>query len=404
MARVLLILAVTACGYQDYQGKHHLRAFAKETGKQVFFFRHCIRSTGEEVKGVDGFHFAKNFTNLPLPNWETPTKWCTLRGAEIMEHIGNRLASSKLSSATSQTIRVISDTKNRDATSANYLMQGIHQKNLTFDTMVEFLPLVFNSYDPHTGAGVCHPPDEALHVGQSAARLSSIAMPMGVGPRPTMNLTRFQELLQELQGLIGQGVAGPLKDLPLPEITPEKGIMMGAVNVIKLFAQNMIYGFGSGIKYTKATLEQRHAWSSWIHYQRQVVFQTPAVLAVKKACGILKVIGDLKNPIGDSIYVGHDDDLDALAMFFDVSWEAPPWGTSSPTPPGSALTFRVTYPTVEVEFIYPTFDGSAFPQLNVVRTTPPTVDLGVVEARAVKLVQLYAGQPCIDACRGARIF
>eukprot|EP00913_Durusdinium_trenchii_P035830 g33528.t1 len=182
------------------------------------------------------------------------------------------------------------------------------------------------------------------------------------------------------------------EDLPLPEITPEKGIMMGAVNVIKLFAQNMIYGFGSGIKYTKATLEQRHAWSSWIHYQRQVVFQTPAVLAVKKACGILKVIGDLKNPIGDSIYVGHDDDLDALAMFFDVSWEAPPWGTSSPTPPGSALTFRVTYPTVEVEFIYPTFDGSAFPQLNVVRTTPPTVDLGVVEARAVKLVQLYAGE------------
>ncbi|CAK8992563.1 Uncharacterized protein SCF082_LOCUS3152 [Durusdinium trenchii] len=176
------------------------------------------------------------------------------------------------------------------------------------------------------------------------------------------------------------------EDLPLPEITPEKGIMMGAVNVIKLFAQNMIYGFGSGV------------WGD------RVVFQTPAVLAVKKACGILKVIGDLKNPIGDSIYVGHDDDLDALAMFFDVSWEAPPWGTSSPTPPGSALTFRVTYPTVEVEFIYPTFDGSAFPQLNVVRTTPPTVDLGVVEARAVKLVQLYAGQPCIDACRGARIF
>eukprot|EP00913_Durusdinium_trenchii_P035828 g33527.t1 len=68
----------TACGYQDYQGKHHLRAFAKETGKQVFFFRHCIRSTGEEVKGVDGFHFAKNFTNLPLPNWETPTKWSSL--------------------------------------------------------------------------------------------------------------------------------------------------------------------------------------------------------------------------------------------------------------------------------------------------------------------------------------
>lgn len=32
-----------------------------------------------------------------------------------------------------------------------------------------------------------------------------------------------------------------------------------------------------------------------------------------------------------------------------------------------------------MEFIYPTFDGSAFPQLNVVRTTPPTVDLGVVE-------------------------
>lgn len=37
------------------------------------------------------------------------------------------------------------------------------------------------------------------------------------------------------------------EDLPLPEITPEKGIMMGAVNVIKLFAQNMIYGFGSGV-------------------------------------------------------------------------------------------------------------------------------------------------------------
>ena len=38
-----------------------------------------------EVEGVEPFTFASNFTDRPLPNWETEPMSCTKQGAQIME-------------------------------------------------------------------------------------------------------------------------------------------------------------------------------------------------------------------------------------------------------------------------------------------------------------------------------
>ena len=64
-----------------------------------------------------------------------------------------------------------------------------------------------------------------------------------------------------------------------------------------------------------------------------------------------------------TLYVGHDGNLDGLAVLLGLRWAAPPpyrGGEVLPTPPGSALLFDVS-PTdqVSVSFLYPTFSGSA---------------------------------------------
>jgi len=406
MPRLFLILTV-AGGYQDQRGQVHLRASAKPLpSKQVIFFRHCVRSLDDEVNGVEGFAAAQNFTNQSLPDFETPVKWCTTQGANIMEFTGKWLAATRLPSVSSKTLQMISDIKNRDATSANYLLRGLANANDAYDFNVRYLPLLFNSFDPVGGKGLCRSPNLTLAMQQSAALLMEKSMPMGVGKLKDMNISRYKMALEGLESLVGHGVAGPQEAMPVPHLSLRGTVMMGGASVMRFFGQAMMYAFASGISYTAATVEQRYSYIEWLHFYRKVRSQIPAFLVVKKACGILKVIDDLRSPFKpDIIYSGHDDDLDALAMFFNISWEAPPWKGESPTPPGSALAFTTVMDQmkVQVDFLYPEFNGSAAIPLHSTPTKPSWVDLKVVEDNALKLIQLYAGPTCIDACRGAKI-
>lgn len=402
MWAVRVFLIVTVGGYQDKERQVHLRASAKTLpSKQVIFFRHCVRSTNRQVKGVDGFGFAENFTNRSLPNWQTPERWCTAQGAEMMEHTGKWLAQTRFPSITSKTLQMISDVMNRDATSANHLLQGLAKKNETYDFTVQFLPHLFHSFGH--GRTLCTP-NSSLVKKESAELLLSTTMPMGVGRlHEHMNTTRYREALRTLETFVGRGKAGPLEDLPVPSVSADGSVKLGGASVMRFFAQNLMYAFASGIPYMSATMEQRYSYVEWVYFYRKVLSQVPAKLAVQRACGILKVIDDLRSPLGPNMmYSGHDGDLDALALAFQLSWEAPPWPGTSPTPPGSALAFTVQPDEVKVEFLYPVFNGSAAIDLRSMATSPAKVDLAAVEERVKKLIRLYAGQSCIDACQGAK--
>mmetsp|Transcript_50774 Transcript_50774/g.94936 ORF Transcript_50774/g.94936 Transcript_50774/m.94936 type:complete len:415 (-) Transcript_50774:212-1456(-) len=366
--------------------------------KQVLVFRHCVRSTSTKVKAAKSdFGHAENFTNLSLPNWETPEQWCTGQGAAIMEQTSKHLEAILGADLSSSELKVISDTDQRDANTANSLLRGLADKRKTFRSVVDYIPLIFNAYAPDFGEPLCPGPSEEEETLQSQKLLQSVPMPMGVGRRLEMNQSRYMEVLEILQQLIGIGSAGKLTDLPLPEVDAA-GKLVGAPAVLKTFSQSMLYAFASGIPYTNATTQQRYDLISWQYWFRQVL-ETPAKLVPKKACGAISVIEALLSPSEHHmLYVGHDSDLDALAHFFQISWEAPPFPGPRPTPPGSALAFAPGDHEASVKFVYEVFDGTSTPGVRVVETTPSTVDLHKTKDRILREIELYAGLSCAAAC------
>lgn len=244
-------------------------------------------------------------------------------------------------------------------------------------------------------------------------------MPMGVGFAHDLNHTRYIEVLQLLESLVGVGAAGPLTGLAgIPAIGTirssdggnPKAAITGAPIVLKLFAQNLLYSHASGIPYTNASLEQIYELSSWIYWYRQVS-QTPVKLVSKNACGALSIIGKLLGTAGDdagtlgAVYVGHDSDLDALAYFFNLTWKAPPFRAPRPTPPGSSLAFKPDGDTAWVHFAYQDFNftkdrgGKEIAAVQVVRTSPAQVDLVRAKAWIENRIVKFAGQGCLNACR-----
>lgn len=387
---------------------------------EVRMFRHCVRRVSTKVKGAKpGYTHASNYTARPLPAWNTPEMWCTGAGADLIESEGQQLAKLQNATIDASALRVLVDVDQRDASTANSLMQGLADSSQVFTAKAEYFPLLFDAYAPHKGRGVCPFPDAEMDRAQKIQLLKETPMPMGVGFAHDLNHTRYIEVLQLLESLVGVGAAGPLTGLAgIPAIGTirssdggnPKAAITGAPIVLKLFAQNLLYSHASGIPYTNASLEQIYELSSWIYWYRQVS-QTPVKLVSKNACGALSIIGKLLGTAGDdagtlgAVYVGHDSDLDALAYFFNLTWKAPPFRAPRPTPPGSSLAFKPDGDTAWVHFAYQDFNftkdrgGKEIAAVQVVRTSPAQVDLVRAKAWIENRIVKFAGQGCLNACR-----
>ncbi|CAE7224007.1 ANKRD17 [Symbiodinium natans] len=369
-------------------------------------YRHCVRSTsGTTVKAanpdyVDG----SSYTDLPLPDWNTPAKWCTGQGAKLIESEGKQLREENHKMDMSL-LKVFVDTDQRDATTANSLLTGLADKDGIYVSKVEYFPLLFNANEPNYGKGVCDAADGQLVSAQKQRRLDTTPMPMGIGLAGDMNQTRYTEVLELMESFIGIGAAGPLTDLASPPyLNKTNGQLTGAPGVMKLFAQNLLYAYASGIPYkthAPASREQIYQLSSWIYWYRQIN-EIPAVLVPEKACGVLSIIMTLLDTSKrrNVIYVGHDSDLDALAHFFQLRWKAPPFPGPRPTPPGSSLVFSPNSDgTALVHFAYQDFDSTDDSEVKVVPAIPCRVDLHEAQAFIEKQIIQLAGRGCLKGCR-----
>ena len=73
---------------------------------------------------------------------------------------------------------------------------------------------------------------------------------------------------------------------------------------------------------------------------------------------ILNFLTSSLNEDGTLVLVGHDGDLDALAVLFGLSWHTKPFPPNATTP-GSALRFDLfDGDVVEASVLYQAFDGS----------------------------------------------
>eukprot|EP00965_Chrysotila_dentata_P223683 6193718-Pleurochrysis_carterae.AAC.1 len=154
----------------------------------------------------------------------------------------------------------------------------------------------------------------------------------------------------------------------MPFVTRE-GDLAGATSVLRIFAQNMLYAYSSGLYYIfPPSPTEIYDLIAWQHWHRSV-----AAVNVLKATENAPLLHDLlkalnptyttheaasgHDPIGatqssgsknvsmsgnfSTFYIGHDGNLDGLAALLDLEWDAPPYkgGRLLPTPPGSGLRF-----------------------------------------------------------------
>ena len=189
---------------------------------------------GGQAANPDYAHL-QDYTDLPMPDWNTPLKCCTAQGAVLIERESQKLKQKEPKMEVSK-LRVLVDTVQRDATTANSLLQGLAN--------VEYYPLLFHAVHPNTGAGVCRGPDTQLVTAQRQQRPDATPVPMGVGPGPahSMNQTRYGEVLDLFENLFGIGATGPLKNLTNPPVIDNKtGELMGAAIVLKRLATNLVF-------------------------------------------------------------------------------------------------------------------------------------------------------------------
>ena len=89
---------------------------------EVLVLRHCVRSTTTDVGAAD----ASDFTDLALPAWGVPPKWCTAQGLDIVERTGARLPGLLGAALAAEApLRVVADPVLRDADSALALLRGL---------------------------------------------------------------------------------------------------------------------------------------------------------------------------------------------------------------------------------------------------------------------------------------
>lgn len=370
----------------------------------VRMYRHCVRSTTTKVKGASRDHDdLAHYTDLPLPDWNTPMKWCTDQGSALIKSEGKKLRQREPKMDLSK-LKVVVDTDQRDAITANSLLQGLAGQGEIFAARVEYFPVLFNAFKPGAGASVCKAPSQQLMTAQKQQRLDTTPMPMGVGLAHDMNQTRYNEVLELFETLFGVGAAGSLKQMANPPVIDNQtGQLKGAPVVLKLLATNLIFAYASNITiatHVPASRDQIFELSAWIHWQRRIA-QVPALLVPKKACGALSIIAMLlgKPRQKHAIYVGHDSDLDALAHFFQITWKAPPFPAWKPTPPGSSLRFTsLGDSTALVHFTYQVFDSSDDPDVKVAPTLPGRVSLFEVKAFIETQITEFAGEECLKVC------
>merc|ERR1719198_46282 len=97
---------------------------------------------------------------------------------------------------------------------------------------------------------------------------------------------------------------------------------------MKAFSQAIFFAFASGLEYKDVlgvSLDEMYSFLAFQFHYRFISHWT-ARDHFKYANLLYHVMKELEDPsAGVTLFVGHDGDLDALAMYFNLDWSAPPY-------------------------------------------------------------------------------
>lgn len=360
---------------------------AAEIASSVYIFRHCVRSTSTNLENVAPWYTnAQEYTDLPLPDWGVPENWCTQEGAKTLQGTGAFLKP-LLSSMPS--VSFVSDTVMRDGTSTLALLTGLGGAGI-----VRYDAPLFKPFSPDVGDPICNEQANTTEVTRIIRqRLATVEPP-----------STFEKAVQQMQSLVGVGAVGNLSGLGAPYVS-DTGRLMGVPSFLKLFGQMIFYAFASAVPYPlhgNVSTELMYQLLAWQHWYRSVTSIIPP-----RAVGNAPLLAAARRALsqdGATVFMGHDGNLDGIAMLLNLSWTAPPYWSGDgrkllPTPPGSALHLTRSDAGIKVEFAYPVFTSPSGARSNSgVLTFSPLLTLDTLDQLDERIQAGLRAFPGASAC------
>jgi hypothetical protein len=346
--------------------------------KRVFFLvRHCLRSTSNEVDLCDGQPGGRPTPPLPYagPDWNTPPYFCTAGGLQRISSLGTYLADKTNEEYELQFDRIVADTVYRDADTALALSVALGISSVQYQPELfhpDILCPLTNDYRLETAARVEKKFHEVPMPGNLNDTLTALrAVLLLEQPPETNNDTAVVGAPDEDDSnstTTTTTTSSPVFDDANPRVlvNPETNetCLSGAINTVKLFAQQLFYARASGIAYRTTNFTNPSIYTPWISYLRHLL-DTDTVAAALRGSILIQYMLHAKQ---STIMVGHDTDINALATVLELNYTLPEYGLTA-APPGSGIMIGVTRGgAVEVKYLYPTFTYDPTNATNVSMT------------------------------------
>lgn len=331
--------------------------------RSVLIMRHCVRSTPASVYGDPSLHFTSqdNYTSAshPFPEWPVSTYECIPGALEMVRQMGRDLAGTLPGPLL---LRVDGSTKRTNDT-ALALLDGLGSdvpRRQIFDNKL-FNPAFAHGHHHHD----CSKVNATTKAALLKQQLADFPAPSG-----------HAALLRALQGILGEGAAPPLEDLP--DRIYESGDFNGGSSVGSEIAETFLMQLGGSLPVAWGLMKPEQVydflalrtWYRAINDRILGLIRRSHSYMAHEVMSFLTAKADSPAP-RTTIIVGHDGDQDAIAELFGIRWHTAPFPENATTP-GSALRFDLDADNqVSVSVIYQRFDGDAMPRPHM-QSVPAT--------------------------------
>ena len=322
-------------------------SLATPTTKTVYIMRHCVRSQFfPALEYLPNFRYLSNYSDGgPLPDFGVAPSLCTARGRRIIAAQGKSMAREIAERSSGGNLKVIYDGgAKRDRTTAEDFLSGAgHPLDLAKPDAT-----IFNPQRAH----FCPYPTAVEYQHAIATQLDSVKRPADL-----------DSLLHRLQAKLGQGVAPPIPSLN--STISSKGYWLGREYVASGWAETMLLQYGSGLPvgYGRVSPSELYDFLALHVYYRAVNNRGFVIEQRGQSNLLMHMLDDLASDGKGNeatLYVGHDTQLDGLAVLLNLTWEAPPYPADTTTP-GSMLRLTRTGEgpgaTVQADYLYATFEN-----------------------------------------------
>jgi hypothetical protein len=300
-------------------------------------------------RGDPRYNSPDNYSASPLPplrEWLAKREGdCTARGLELSETYGKTL-----SSHLPAPIIIVADNSSRCIDTATKVTAGL-------GSAAEFVGTTPSVYPAEHGFCTSVPTDKLDEgVKEMLGRVADSKDPLH------STWAHRQELLTELQQLVGHGVAPDLVTIPN---RVANGNYVGGLHVsAEGLVSNFILEVGAGLSVASGMLDgdrRSQLYDKWqpldVLYKR--INHGGEPISTRNGPIIWDILRQLDDGVrGSTVIVAHDLNIDAVGTLLDLSWTCGPFSELSVTPMAGLLFESTKSGKVAIRFVCAEMDGT----------------------------------------------